>query len=97
LQWLRRLLFGLPGQRNQNGTNMNISGVLVRTYPEQIESVGKILSAMAGVEVHGNNEDGRIVVTVEQDDANQMTDVLIGMQTIPGVLAASMIYHQFED
>jgi len=76
---------------------MNISGVLVRTYPEQIDSVGKILSAMAGVEVHGNNEDGRIVVTVEQDDANQMSDMLIGMQTIPGVLAASMIYHQFED
>jgi len=76
---------------------MNISGVLVRTYPEQTTSVGESLVAMQGVEVHGNSDDGRIVVTVEQDDANQMSDVLTNMQTIPGVLAASMIYHQFED
>jgi len=76
---------------------MNISGVLVRVYPEQITSVGESLVAMQGVEVHGNSDDGRIVVTVEQDDANQMSDVLTNMQTIPGVLAASMVYHQFED
>jgi len=76
---------------------MNISGVLVRVYPEKIASVGESLVAMQGVEVHGNSDDGRIVVTVEQDDANQMSDVLTNMQTIPGVLAASMIYHQFED
>ena len=76
---------------------MNISGVLVQAYPEKIESVGKKLLKMVGVEVHGNNDDGRIVVTVEQDDANQMTDVLTNMQTLPGVLSASMIYHQFEE
>jgi nitrate reductase NapD len=76
---------------------MNISGVLVRTYPEHIDSVGKALTKMEGVELHGNNPDGRMVVTVEQDDANLMSDVLVGMQTIPGVLSASMIYHQFED
>jgi len=76
---------------------MNISGVLVRVYPEHIASVGESLVAMQGVEVHGNSDDGRIVVTVEQDDANLMSDVLTNMQTIPGVLAASMIYHQFED
>lgn len=76
---------------------MNISGVIVRAYPEQINPVSACLSEMPGVEVHGNNDDGRIVVTVEQDDANHMSDVLTQMQTLPGVLAASMIYHQFED
>ena len=76
---------------------MNISGVLVRAYPEHIEAVGKALTEIEGVEFHGNNSDGRMVVTVEQDDANLMSDVLVGMQSIPGVLSASMIYHQFED
>ena len=76
---------------------MNISGVLVRVYPEQITTVGQKLETMQGVEVHGNNADGRIVVTVEQDNANLMSDVLTEMQTLPGVLAASMIYHQFEE
>jgi nitrate reductase NapD len=76
---------------------MNISGVLVHAYPQQVSTVGESLIKMSGVEVHGNNDDGRIVVTVEQDDANQMSDVLTHMQTLPGVLSASMIYHQFED
>ncbi len=76
---------------------MNISGVLVRVYPEKIIPVSDNLREMAGVEVHGNNDDGRIVVTVEQDDANQMSDALTHMQTLSGVLAASMIYHQFEE
>ena len=76
---------------------MNISGVLVHAYPQQVSTVAESLIKMSGVEVHGNNDDGRIVVTVEQDDANQMSDVLTHMQTLPGVLSASMIYHQFED
>ena len=76
---------------------MNISGVLVKAYPENIVTIEKVLSSMEGVEVHGNNEDGRIVITVEQDNANQMSDTLVEIQQVPGVLSASMIYHHFED
>lgn len=76
---------------------MNISGVLVRAYPENIESVGRVLDGFDGVEVHGSNPDGRMVVTVEQANAGQLSDVLVRMHDIPGVLGASMIYHQFEE
>jgi periplasmic nitrate reductase NapD len=76
---------------------MNISGVLVRAWPENIESVGKILQDFDGVEVHGSNPDGRMVVTVEQSGAGELSDLLARMHDVPGVLSASMIYHQFED
>ena len=76
---------------------INISGVLVRAYPQNIESVEKCLADFEGVEVHGKNSDGRIVTTVEQEDAGQLSNVLVRMHDIPGVLSASMIYHQFED
>lgn len=76
---------------------MNISGVLVRAYPEHIDSVGKILTQIEGVEVHGNNSDGRMVVTVEQENAGQMSDLITQLQDVPGVLSTSMIYHQFDD
>lgn len=76
---------------------MNISGVLVRSYPENSQSVQQALALMEGVEVHGSNEDGRIVVTVEQETAGQMSDLLVLMHDVPGVLSTSMIYHQFED
>lgn len=76
---------------------MNISGVLVRTFPDGVLPVSACLTELPGVEVHGNNSDGRIVVTVEQQEANQLADVITKMTNLPGVLAASMIYHQFED
>lgn len=76
---------------------MNISGVLVRSYPENSQSVQQALALMEGVEVHGSNEDGRIVVTVEQENAGKMSDLLVLMHDVPGVLSTSMIYHQFED
>jgi nitrate reductase NapD len=76
---------------------MNISGVLVKAYPQNLLSIEKVLSRMQGVEVHGNNDDGRMVITVEDDNANNITDTLVEIQGVPGVLSASMIYHQFED
>ena len=76
---------------------MNISGVLVKARPENIDSIELALAGMKGVEVHGNNADGRIVVTVEQHDANQLSDTLMQIQQVPGVLSANMIYHHFED
>ncbi len=76
---------------------MNISGVLVRSYPENIQSVWDELDKMEGVEVHGSNDDGRMVVTVEQENAGQLSDMLVRMQDVHGVLSTSMIYHQFEE
>lgn len=76
---------------------MNISGVVVKAYPEKIISIEKALATMNGVEVHGNNEDGRIVITVEQEGANSLSDTLVAIQDVPGVLSAAMIYHQFDD
>ncbi len=76
---------------------MDISGVLVRTWPKSIESVQQSLSQLEGVEVHGASEDGRLVVTVESQGERDTADLLVNMQDLPGVLSAFMIYHQFED
>jgi len=76
---------------------MNISGVLVKAYPENLVTIQETLATMNGVEVHGNNDDGRIVITVEDVSANNITDTLTEIQAVPGVLSAAMIYHQFEE
>ena len=75
---------------------MNISGVLVKTHPENISAVKQALTHMSGVEVHGNNEDGRIVITVEDTSASNITDTVSEIQEVRGVLSAAMIYHQLE-
>lgn len=76
---------------------MNISGVVVRVYPDRLAAVHMQLETLPGVEVHGANPDGRLVVTVEQSGDRAMADTVVRMQELPGVLSASMIYHQFEE
>ncbi len=76
---------------------MNISGVVVRTFPRNLQDVWQTLEQFEGVEVHGANEDGRLVVTVEKQGERDIADLLVHMQDVPGVLSASMVYHQFED
>jgi len=76
---------------------MNISGVLVRSRPEKVFEVRRALEAIEGVEVHAATEDGRLIVTVEEDGDRAMADKVLGLQDLPGVIAASMVYHQFED
>ena len=76
---------------------MNISGVLVRAFPANIDAVTRALVRLDGVEVHGANEDGRMVVTVERETERQLADLLVQMHDVPGVLSASMIYHQVGD
>ena len=76
---------------------MNISGVVVRSRPENIDKVRADLETLEGVEVHGANPDGRLVVTVEDSDARMTADTVVRMHDLPGVISASMIYHQHED
>ena len=76
---------------------MNISGVVVRTFPGDIDVVSQALSELDGVEVHGANDDGRLVVTVEQSGERALTDVLTHLQGMPKILSTSLIYHQFEN
>ena len=76
---------------------MNISGVIVRARPERLHEVSARLQALEGVEIQVTADDGRMVVTIEEPTDRDLADTLLRMQDLPGVLAASMVYHQFED
>ena len=74
---------------------MNISGVLVHTRPEQVDAVKSRLSDLCGVEIHATTDDGRLVVTIE-NDTGPMIDTMNSFHDIEGVLSASLIYHHFD-
>ena len=76
---------------------MNISGVVVHSKPENVANVQRQLTALPGVEVHAVGDDGRMVVTVEEGSDRKMADTVSGLQNLEGVIAASMVYHHFED
>ena len=47
---------------------MNICGILVHTQPNKFDAVRERLLSVQGVEVHGMSEEGRVVVTLEEDN-----------------------------
>jgi nitrate reductase NapD len=73
---------------------MNISGVLLQVHPERMDEVRAALDRFDGVEVHMVTEDGRLIVTVEEEDSQGGT--VLALHRLEGVLAASVTYHHFE-
>lgn len=75
---------------------MNICGVLVHAIPVRAGEVSHALSGLPGVEVHRHAEEGRIVVTVEDTADHLALDSLAEIHRLPGVVAASLVYHHFD-
>lgn len=75
---------------------MNIAGVIVHVRPEDSEPVKERLAMLPGVEVHAVTDEGKMVVTVEEDDDCSMSENVMKLQNIDGVVSAAMIYHHSE-
>ncbi len=75
---------------------MNIVGILIGTLPEYTDYVLEHLKQL-GIEVHGVNESGQIVVTLEEEHDEIITQKITQLQQIQGVLTAAMVYHQIEN
>ena len=75
---------------------LNICGCLVHAMPDKVAGVAAAAAAMNGVDVHAQEDDGRIVVTVEDTDDKLASDLIMEMHQIPGVLTVTLTYHHFE-
>lgn len=76
---------------------MNICSVVVHTRPEKLASVHTKLDQLSGVEVHGENKQGKLIVTVEGDTDNKLADKMAAFSDVNGVINAVMIYHYCGD
>jgi len=74
-------------------TEATICGILVHSQPDGMDQVRQRLMALPGVEIHGNSKDGRLVVTVEDEQRQSAGDTVMQIQNMKGVISASVIYH----
>ena len=73
---------------------MNLCSVIVHARPEKITQVETSLNELPGVEVHGGSEDeGKLIVTVEDGEDVTAADTMMGFNDIDGVISATLIYH----
>jgi len=78
-------------------TAIDICGVLVQARPERLAEVGKRLGAIPGVEVHAEDPNGRLVVTVEASPGRRTIDTVSGLGAVEGVVATSLVYQYADD
>lgn len=75
---------------------VNICGAIVHARPDALHTARLRLDGMDGVETHGAEQDGRIVVTLEDTDQVTAIDQLRAIGEMDGILSVSLVYHQFE-
>jgi nitrate reductase NapD len=75
---------------------MHISGILVHARPGHIDQARSQLAGIAGVEVHVGDENGKLIITLEQQDETSTVDTFGQINQLPDVLSATMVYHHFE-
>ncbi len=75
---------------------MHISGILVHTRPGRIAQAQSQLAEIEGVEIHIGDDNGKLVITLEQPDEDSTASRFEQISHLPDVLSASMVYHHFE-
>jgi nitrate reductase NapD len=76
---------------------MNISSIVVQTYPQNANALQSELANLPGVDVHGVSEEGRIIITVEDIPDKAPAETLMNVQNMQGVLSASLIYNYCDE
>jgi nitrate reductase NapD len=76
---------------------MNISGIVVHAHPANTPALRGQLAVLSGVEVHAVQEDGRMVITIEDTPEVGPAETLMRVQNLPGVLSAAMIYNYCDE
>ena len=87
---------GFMTARIAKGTD-HIVSLLVQVRPERIDAVTAAMTGREGVEVHGSDPLGKIIVTVESGSDRRLLDTVTWIEATPGVIAAPLVYHQVEE
>lgn len=79
-----------------HGNEVHVAGVLVHAHPEAASKLAQTIAAFPGAQVHAVSREGKLVITLEGPTADAITGGLDRMQTLDGVLAASLVYQHSE-
>ena len=74
---------------------LHICSLLLHVRPEQVDDACRQVLALGG-EVHAADERGKVIVTLETGHEGHIGSALTELQLLPGVLAATLIFHQVE-
>ena len=80
----------------QASTGLNITSIILGVALKDAAEVSTLLKAIDGMEVHAVAEDGRMIVSIETASEGATVEIFEEIRQMPGVLSASLVYHQYE-
>jgi nitrate reductase NapD len=75
---------------------MSICSLIVYSRPEKMEAVSADINGREGCEVAAA-ENGKMVVLIDTPSRDVMSQAIMDMNDIPGVITVSFIYEYFEE
>ena len=76
------------------GEELHVSSLLVQVKPTSLGAVRQGIVALAGAEIFAESQAGKLVVVIESEAEGVIADRLSTISAMPGVLSASLIYHE---
>ncbi len=76
---------------------MNLASLVVHTRPGDREQIAGQLLGLPGVEIHAATDDGRLVVTVDNDASQATADTLQAIHETRGVISAAVTFQYSDD
>ena len=82
---------------NNSVDEVHISSYVVQTRPQQTEQIRTLINEIYGAEIHGTNPQGKMVLILESDSENDISDLIIKINSIPGVINTALVFHQIDN
>lgn len=71
---------------------LHIASMVVHATPRRLPDVRLAILAIAGAEIHGASDTGKLVVTLEASTTDDMMARISEIQRLDGVLASALVY-----
>jgi len=75
----------------------HIASVLVQGWPDRISAIESELTRIPGVESHGSNDTGKLILTLEAENDAGLVETMSRIEKSQGVVTASLVYHHTEE
>ena len=75
----------------------HLASILVHARPEILPDLEAALTRLPGVESHGSNSAGKLILTVETRSDAELMERITRIETADGVVAASLVFHHVEE
>ncbi|MGE8565353.1 assembly protein for periplasmic nitrate reductase [compost metagenome] len=71
---------------------LHIASLVVHALPHRLPDVRAAILAIAGSDIHGASDTGKLVVTLEAPTTDDMMARISEIQRLDGVLASALVY-----